>query len=112
MTSKNNFIEHQKANEKRYEIILIPLSAAVGVLLTFSLYMPGGASAHLFGAALTYVLTLISWYMAIRAENKKSFIQPLEQLNAILNDINFRKIEVSFLSIISLEYSHFVAIDP
>lgn len=77
--------------KKRYEIILIPLSAAVGVLLTFSLYVPGGARAHVIGALLTYALTLISCYMAIRSENKKSFVQPLEKLNAILNEYKLQQ---------------------
>jgi hypothetical protein len=72
--------------KKRYELILIPLSSAIGVLLTFNLYIPGGVGEHLFGTALTYALTLLSCYLAIRNENKKSFVQPLQQLDMILSE--------------------------
>jgi hypothetical protein len=77
--------------KKQYEIIHIPLSAAIGVLLTFSLYVPGGVRENLFGALLTYALTLISCYLAIRSENKKSFVQPLEQLDSILNEYKLQQ---------------------
>jgi hypothetical protein len=72
--------------KKRYEMVLIPLSAAIGVLLIFLLYVPGGVSEHLLGAFITYVLTLLSCYLAIRSENKKNFVQPLDQLGEILNE--------------------------
>ena len=72
--------------KKRYEIILIPLSAAIGVILVFTLYVPGGVQAFPTGALITYSLTLLSCYWAIRAENTKSFIQPLQQLEAILQE--------------------------
>ncbi|MEO7990031.1 MAG: hypothetical protein ABI663_10845 [Chryseolinea sp.] len=97
-TSINDYISKQRellesffTFKKRYETILIPLSAAVGVLLTFNLYVPGGASAHVIGVLLTYVLTLISCYLAIRSENKKSFVQPLKQLDSILNEYKLQQ---------------------
>lgn len=72
--------------KKRYEIILIPLLSAIGVTLVFNLYFPGGVQAFLTGAIVTYILTLLSCFWAIRNENKKYFIRPLQELQAILDD--------------------------
>ncbi|MBD0258118.1 MAG: hypothetical protein ICV83_20580 [Cytophagales bacterium] len=72
--------------KKRYEMMLIPLSAAIGVILVYTLYVPGGVQAFPLGAFITYTLTLLSCYWAIRNENRKSFIQPLQHLRAILQE--------------------------
>lgn len=72
--------------KKRYERLLIPLSAAIGVILVFTLYVPGGVQTFPRGALITYSLTLLSCYWAIRAENQKSFVGPLRQLEAILHE--------------------------
>jgi uncharacterized membrane protein YjjP (DUF1212 family) len=66
--------------------MLIPVSAAIGVFLFFRLYLPGGVQAFPVGAFITYALTLLSCYWAIRVENKKSFSEPLQQLEAILQE--------------------------
>jgi hypothetical protein len=72
--------------KKRYEMMLIPFSAAIAVVLIFTLYVPGGVRAFPLGAFVTYSLTLLSCYWAIRNENKKSFIEPLQRLQAILQE--------------------------
>ncbi|MBF9255789.1 hypothetical protein I2I11_20995 [Pontibacter sp. 172403-2] len=72
--------------KKRYEIVLIPLLSAIGVILVFTLYFPGGVLAFPTGAVVTYLLTLLSCFFAIRNENKKYFIRPLQELQAILDD--------------------------
>lgn len=72
--------------KKRYELVLIPLSSAVGIFLTFKLYVPGGVQQHPSGAIVTFVITLFACAMAIRSENKKSFEQPLHQLREILSE--------------------------
>ena len=72
--------------KKRYELVLIPLLSAIGVILVFNLYFPGGVTAFLTGAIVTYLLTLLSCYWAIRNENKKYFVRPLQELQAILDD--------------------------
>ncbi|CCH51299.1 hypothetical protein BN8_00216 [Fibrisoma limi BUZ 3] len=72
--------------KKRYELMLIPISAAIGVILVFMLYVPGGVQAYPQGALITYAITLVSCYGAIRAENRKSFILPLQQLKALLRE--------------------------
>jgi hypothetical protein len=72
--------------KKRYELILIPLSSAIGVVLTFKLYVPGGVYEYPTGATLTFIITILSCALAIRSENKKSFEQPLRQLREILDE--------------------------
>jgi len=74
--------------KKLYELMLIPLSAAIGVVLVFKLYVPGGVPQHLTGALISFIITLLSCAMAIRSENKKSFEQPLRQLRNILDEFN------------------------
>lgn len=72
--------------KKRYEWLLIPISAAIGVILVFTLYVPGGVRTFPVGALITYVVTLLSCYGAIRTENRKSFVEPLHQLKTLLHE--------------------------
>jgi hypothetical protein len=72
--------------KRRYEYGLIPLSTALGVWLTFRLYVPGGVPHHPTGAALTYLLSLLACGWAIWRENHRHFEQPLRQLKALLAD--------------------------
>jgi hypothetical protein len=72
--------------KKRYELVLIPVSTAIGVLLVFKLYVPGGVWAFPQGAAITFALTLISCYVAIRKENDRNFNAPLQQLSELETD--------------------------
>ncbi|SFH07927.1 hypothetical protein [Pontibacter chinhatensis] len=72
--------------KKRYDLVLIPLLSAIGVILVFNLYFPGGVTAFLTGAIVTYLLTLLSCFLAIQNENKKYFLRPLQELQAILDD--------------------------
>jgi len=72
--------------KKRYEFFLIPSSCAIGVFLVFALYVPGGVHEHWWGAFITFLLALASCIAAIYAENKKSFILPIKQLQTILDE--------------------------
>lgn len=72
--------------KKRYDLVLIPLLSAIGVILVFNLYFPGGVLAFPTGAIATYLLTLLSCLLAIRNENKKYFLRPLQEFQAILDD--------------------------
>ena len=64
--------------------MLVPLSTALGVWLTFQLYVPGGVANHLPGAALLYLLSLLSCGWAIQRENRLYFQQPLRSLQDLL----------------------------
>jgi hypothetical protein len=70
----------------RYELILIPVSSAIGVFLMFKLYVPGGVSSHFIGAVIAFFITVLSCAIAIKSENKKSFQKPLHDLRGLLND--------------------------
>lgn len=72
--------------KKRYEIILVPISAAIGVFLTFELYLPGGVLTYLSGAVITFVIALLSCLYAIRLENEKNFERPLAQFQQMLDE--------------------------
>src|SRR4030095_5857191 len=72
--------------KKWYELFLTPLSAAIGVILIFKLYVPGGLDEHWTGAIITFIITVISCIIAIRSENKKSFKEPIQQLQNILDE--------------------------
>lgn len=70
--------------KRRYEIILVPVSSAIGVFLVFQLYFPGGFLANVTGAAIVFVVTICSCAYAIYAENKRSFREPLDGLKELL----------------------------
>ena len=72
--------------KKRYETVLIPLNSAIGVILTFHLFFPGGVAAYPVGALATYLVTLLSCAAAVRSENRKNFLRPLCDLQAILDE--------------------------
>jgi hypothetical protein len=72
--------------KKRYELILIPLASAIGTILTFQLFVPGGALENINGVLIAFGLTIFSCFLAIISENKKSFDQTLQQLKEILNE--------------------------
>ena len=72
--------------KKRYEMALIPLHSAIGVIITFHLFVPGGVSDSPEVALTLFLLTLLSCFAAVRSENRKSFVEPLHELQAILNE--------------------------
>jgi hypothetical protein len=74
--------------KRHYELFLIPLSSLLGTLLVFKLYVPGGPLAYPNGVMITLALTLLSCYLAIRAENQRSFRTPLAALESLLNEFN------------------------
>jgi hypothetical protein len=72
--------------KKRYELLLIPLSSAIGVWLVFLLYVPGGVAAYPSGAIVSFGFTLLSCAIALASENKKSFEEPLAALKQVLDE--------------------------
>jgi Na+-transporting methylmalonyl-CoA/oxaloacetate decarboxylase beta subunit len=72
--------------KKRYEVFLIPLSCAIGVLLTFKLYVPGGIYSHPQGATITFGISLVSCYLAIKQQNERNLVKPITDLDEILQE--------------------------
>ena len=72
--------------KKRYEWFSIPLQCAIGVFITFRIFVPGGVTEHVMGAFITFSLTVWSCVAAIRMENKRSFETPLKDLQRILDE--------------------------
>ncbi|WP_181163733.1 hypothetical protein [Pontibacter mangrovi] len=86
VTRQRNRLASFYAFKRRYELAWIPLLSAIGVVLVFNLFFPGGVMAFPLGAAVTYALTLLSCLLAIRSENRKYFNRPLQELQSILDD--------------------------
>ena len=72
--------------KKRYEMVLVPLSTAIGVFLTFKLFVPGGVAENPIGTIITFLIALTTMVVSTRLENKRSFEQPLWDLKQLLND--------------------------
>ncbi|MEQ8244775.1 hypothetical protein [Fulvivirga sp.] len=74
--------------KRNYELILIPLSSIIGVIITFQLFVPGGVSEHLHGAGITLAITLASCYAAIKKENTKNFKIPIDNLTQLKSEFD------------------------
>ena len=72
--------------KKRYDMFLLPICSAIGVILTFELFFPGGIQEFIQEAFVVFALTMLSCVLVIATENQKSFIQPLNELQAILDE--------------------------
>jgi hypothetical protein len=94
-TSVHDYVERQYGLlesfyqfKKKYELLLVPASTAIGTFLTFKLYVPGGVVAYQTGAFLVFSVAIISCIAAIRSENKKSFDRPLANLRKIKDEFS------------------------
>ena len=74
--------------KKRYEIMLIPLSCAIMVWIIFRIYVPGGVMNYPIAALTLFTLSIIACTVAIYAENKRNFREPLDRLEEIIKDIS------------------------
>jgi hypothetical protein len=73
--------------KRRMDWIGVPVSYAIIVLVTFTLFVEGGVKANPLAALATFALWVGMSLMAIRAENRKRFIAPLRRLERILADL-------------------------
>jgi len=87
-TQQRDLLQSFYRFKKAYEFVLIPLSAIIGIVIVFKLYVPGGVSDHPVGAIITFIITLASCIAAIVSENRKSFQQPIRHLREILEEFN------------------------
>jgi hypothetical protein len=73
--------------KKRMDWIGVPVSCAIIVLITFTLFVQGGVKANPLAGLALFALWVGISLVAIHAENKKRFISPLRHLEQVLEDL-------------------------
>jgi hypothetical protein len=73
--------------KKRMDWIGVPVSCAIIVLVTFTLFVEGGIERNPLRSLLVFAVWVGLSLIAIHAENKKRFISPLRHLELVLNDL-------------------------
>ena len=73
--------------KKRMDWIGVPVSCAIIVLVTFTLFVRGGVQANPVAGLALFALWVGMSLIAIHAENRKRFISPLRHLKQILDDV-------------------------
>ena len=73
--------------KKRMDWIGVPVSCAIIVLVTFTLFVEGGVEGNPVAGVAVFALWVGMSLIAIHAENRKRFIAPLRHLEQILEDL-------------------------
>jgi hypothetical protein len=73
--------------KKRMDWIGVPVSCAIIVLVTFTLFVKGGVEGNPLGSLVVFAIWVGLSVIAIHAENKKRFISPLRHLELVLDDL-------------------------
>jgi hypothetical protein len=73
--------------KKRMDWIGVPVSCAIIVLVTFTLFVEGGVERNPLAGLAFFALWVGMSVAAIHAENRKRFIAPLRNLEQILDDL-------------------------
>ena len=73
--------------KKRMDWIGVPVSCAIIVLVTFTLFVKGGIEGNRLGSLVVFAVWVGLSLVAIHAENKKRFISPLRHLELLLDDL-------------------------
>jgi hypothetical protein len=73
--------------KKRMDWIGVPVSCAIIVLVTFTLFVEGGVKANPVAGFTIFALWVGMSLIAIHAENRKRFIAPLRHLEQVLEDL-------------------------
>jgi hypothetical protein len=73
--------------KKRMDWIGVPVSCAIIVLVTFTLFVEGGVARNPLAVLALFALWVGMSLIAIHAENKKRFISPLRRLEQIRDDL-------------------------
>jgi hypothetical protein len=73
--------------KKRMDWIGVPVSCAIIVLATFTLFVKGSVEENPLAGLAVFALWVGMSLIAIHAENKKRFISPLRHLEQVLDDL-------------------------
>ncbi len=74
--------------KKRMDWIGVPVSCAIVVLVTFSLFVEGGVERNPLSSFAFFALWVGMSLVAVYLENRKRFIYPLRNLKQLLEDLN------------------------
>jgi hypothetical protein len=72
--------------KKRFDWVIVPLNCVLIVVINFILFVPNGFMANIFAGILLLIVWLVIFLVAIRIENKKKFVEPLHQMELIMED--------------------------
>ena len=73
--------------KRRMDWIGVPVSCAIIVVVTFTLFVPGGIEGNPLAGLAVFALWVGLSLIAIHAENKKRFISPLGHLELVIDDL-------------------------
>ena len=73
--------------KRRMDWIGVPVSCAIIVVVTFTLFVPGGIEGNPLAGLAVFALWVGLSLIAIHAENKKRFISPLRHLELVIDDL-------------------------
>jgi hypothetical protein len=73
--------------KKRMDWIGVPVSCAIIVVVTFTLFVEGGVEGNPVAGLAVFALWVGMSLIAIHAENRKRFISPLRHLEQVLDDL-------------------------
>lgn len=73
--------------KKRMDWIGVPVSCAIIVLITFTLFVHGGVKANPLASLTIFALWVGMSLVAVHTENRKRFITPLRHLEQVLDDL-------------------------
>jgi len=73
--------------KRRMDWIGVPVSCAIIVLVTFTLFVEGGIEGNPLAGLAVFALWVGLSLIAIHAENKKRFISPLRHLELVIDDL-------------------------
>jgi hypothetical protein len=71
--------------KSRYDFFIVPASCALAVLFIYN-YVPEGILKHSLSAISLFIILLIGGFFVIRAENKKYFKLPIQNLKKISDE--------------------------
>lgn len=73
--------------KKRMDWLGVPVSCAIIVIVTFTLFVPGGITEYPLAAVVLFALWVVASVIAIHFENARRFIDPLRQLEQLLKEL-------------------------
>ena len=74
--------------KRRMDIIGVPVSCAIVVFVTFTLFVNGGVAAYPIASAVIFAIWIGMSAVAVCAENRKRFAAPLKHLEAVIEDLD------------------------